>query len=219
VLHKTFITLDEVLLSERLQSAGYATHCVGKWHLGYVEAKYSPVGRGFDSFYGNSWGSLNHWSHTIPPYWGPVFWEGALDWHADLSDGAGGIASHRHVQEDLNVHSTDVIVRETVRIIAEHVASLDDTSGDQRDDETAEDTAEEPPVEPAPLFLYLPFVAPHAPTQPAPGYTEHNVHIDESLTDMNQPYKRPDATTRAEHLLRGTLVAPNSINLPLILGL
>jgi len=60
---------------------------------------------------------------------------------------------------------------------------------------TAPETAEEEP-EVQPLFLYLPFVAPHLPTQPAPGYAEQNTHIDESLTDMS--YRRPDATTRRE---------------------
>ena len=57
---------------------------------GYVESQYSPVGRGFSSFFGNSWGALDHWDHTIPPYWGPEMWEGALDWHADQEVATGG---------------------------------------------------------------------------------------------------------------------------------
>ena len=57
---------------------------------GYVESQYSPVARGFSSFFGNSWGALDHWDHTIPPYWGPAMWEGALDWHADQEVATGG---------------------------------------------------------------------------------------------------------------------------------
>ena len=90
--------------------------------------------------------------------------------------------SHRHVPEDDGVHSTDAIVREATKIIAAHTP------------ENGESAEDEPEVQP--LFLYLPFVAPHLPTQPAPGYAERNTHIDESLTDMS--YRRPDATTRRE---------------------
>ena len=91
--------------------------------------------------------------------------------------------SHRHVPEDDGVHSTDAIVREATKIIAAHTPENGES-------------AEEEEEEVQPLFLYLPFVAPHLPTQPAPGYAERNTHIDESLTDMS--YRRPDATTRRE---------------------
>jgi arylsulfatase A-like enzyme len=42
---------NEVTLASLLQSAGYATGCVGKWHLG-EQAQFYPTARGFDSFYG-----------------------------------------------------------------------------------------------------------------------------------------------------------------------
>ncbi len=42
---------SEVTLAEMLKDNGYATSCIGKWHLGHKE-KYMPNNQGFDEFYG-----------------------------------------------------------------------------------------------------------------------------------------------------------------------
>lgn len=41
----------EITLAEGLKEAGYATACVGKWHLGHLPA-YLPTQHGFDQYYG-----------------------------------------------------------------------------------------------------------------------------------------------------------------------
>lgn len=52
------LPLDEAVIAEPLQAAGYATASVGKWHLGGGE--YLPENRGFDlNFAGGHWGSHN----------------------------------------------------------------------------------------------------------------------------------------------------------------
>lgn len=45
------IDSSEILLSELLSENGYATKCVGKWHLGHKE-EYFPTKHGFDEYYG-----------------------------------------------------------------------------------------------------------------------------------------------------------------------
>jgi arylsulfatase A-like enzyme len=42
---------DEVTIAETLKSAGYATTCIGKWHLGDQPA-FLPTRQGFDEFFG-----------------------------------------------------------------------------------------------------------------------------------------------------------------------
>ena len=42
---------DEVTVAERLKSIGYATACVGKWHLG-DQPEFLPTRQGFDRYYG-----------------------------------------------------------------------------------------------------------------------------------------------------------------------
>ncbi|MBM3971425.1 MAG: sulfatase, partial [Planctomycetes bacterium] len=51
VANKTGLHLKETTLASRLKSLGYATACVGKWHLG-GGSEYLPTKRGFDEFYG-----------------------------------------------------------------------------------------------------------------------------------------------------------------------
>jgi arylsulfatase A-like enzyme len=45
------IPAEEVLLPELLKAQGYATACVGKWHLGHLP-QYLPTRNGFDYYYG-----------------------------------------------------------------------------------------------------------------------------------------------------------------------
>lgn len=42
---------DEITLGEALKARGYATACVGKWHLGHLP-QYLPTRHGFDVFFG-----------------------------------------------------------------------------------------------------------------------------------------------------------------------
>ncbi len=46
------LAADEVLLPQVLQSLGYATGMIGKWHLGHKAVEQWPTRRGFDSYYG-----------------------------------------------------------------------------------------------------------------------------------------------------------------------
>jgi arylsulfatase A-like enzyme len=46
------IPLHHPTLAELLRPLGYATHAVGKWHLGETSADQTPMARGFDSFLG-----------------------------------------------------------------------------------------------------------------------------------------------------------------------
>ena len=56
---------NQTILANVLKKDGYATHIVGKWHLGMYKWEYTPTYRGFDSFYGyyNSTKDYLHCSH------------------------------------------------------------------------------------------------------------------------------------------------------------
>lgn len=63
--HQPFgVSLKEKLMPEYFKEAGYATHAVGKWHVGHYEEKRTPIHRGFDSFFGNYGGWIDYYNHT-----------------------------------------------------------------------------------------------------------------------------------------------------------
>jgi len=45
----------------KLKDAGYATHYVGKWGVGYTWKEQTPMARGFDSFFGYYHDSCDYW--------------------------------------------------------------------------------------------------------------------------------------------------------------
>eukprot|EP00041_Stephanoeca_diplocostata_P031016 m.953623 g.953623 ORF g.953623 m.953623 type:complete len:543 (-) comp23871_c1_seq11:3532-5160(-) len=54
--------LNMPLLPGDLKRAGYATHMLGKWHLGFRTADNLPVHRGFDSYFGLLGGGADHYN-------------------------------------------------------------------------------------------------------------------------------------------------------------
>ena len=48
---KNGLPANEITLAEQLKKAGYASACIGKWHLGHKE-QYLPTNNGFDSYFG-----------------------------------------------------------------------------------------------------------------------------------------------------------------------
>ncbi|XP_015431893.1 PREDICTED: arylsulfatase B-like [Dufourea novaeangliae] len=59
------IPLNNKLLPEYLRKLGYATHLVGKWHVGYYSDDHTPAYRGFDTFFGYYNGYVSYFNHTI----------------------------------------------------------------------------------------------------------------------------------------------------------
>ncbi|TLD69696.1 hypothetical protein FEM03_15290 [Phragmitibacter flavus] len=92
------LPLEERLLSEGLQEAGYETAISGKWHLGHFEPAYLPTKRGFDHQYGHYNGAIDYFTHDR---------EGGFDWHRN-----------DQVSHDEG-YSTDLIAEEAVRRIKE----------------------------------------------------------------------------------------------------
>jgi len=58
------VDLKERLMSNVFKDAGYSTHMIGKWHLGFHDWTFSPTFRGFDTSFFISHGEHSHTNFT-----------------------------------------------------------------------------------------------------------------------------------------------------------
>jgi arylsulfatase A-like enzyme len=90
----------EVLLSQVLRKAGYATGVFGKWDLGSLQ-RFLPMQRGFDDFYGFVNTGIDYWNHER--YGTPSMYR-----------------RNQPTTEDKGEYTTWLFERETLRFIDEH---------------------------------------------------------------------------------------------------
>lgn len=98
--------LNETLMPQYLKELGYATHGVGKWHLGFFKYAYTPTKRGFDTFFGYWSGKDDYWDHS------------------NEAPGQGwGLDFHNNTENDFSKngsYSTDLFTEVAVDIIQSH---------------------------------------------------------------------------------------------------
>eukprot|EP00937_MAST-01D_sp_MAST-1D-sp2_P000976 g976.t1 len=104
------LNLNETLLPELLNDAGYTSHAVGKWHLGFTEWKFTPTFRGFSSFYGYYGCAEKYFTHDVG---------GALDFTRDGSPRCGANCS-LPAFDDVGNYSTHLFGAEAAAVVRTH---------------------------------------------------------------------------------------------------
>ncbi|MBE7539253.1 MAG: sulfatase [Opitutaceae bacterium] len=100
-------------IARLLKTAGYATACFGKWHLGYKD-KYNPLNFGFDEYFGTLLGHADYYRHA--------YYDGTYE----LRDGMEIVhRPGRYVTDMINERATDFIrkhAREPFFLYVPHLA-------------------------------------------------------------------------------------------------
>ena len=81
---KSGLQAAEITIAEALKEQGYATACVGKWHLGHLKP-HLPTSNGFDSYFGIPYSNDMDRDGSKGPKGRAVFWEPKVEyWNVPL---------------------------------------------------------------------------------------------------------------------------------------
>lgn len=126
---------DEKTFGDRLQSAGYRTGLIGKWHLGASEPHH-PNQRGFDYFYGFLSGGHSYFPQNVTTYFPLQLPDGRP--HYSANEGSFLPLTRNNQAAEFDEYLTTALSRDAAKFVKE---------SDK------------------PFCLYLAYNAPHAPYQ------------------------------------------------------
>jgi len=146
------LPLEEVTLAEQLKDAGYSTHLVGKWHLGYYNESCLPTNRGFDTAYGFYLGGEDYYDKTA----------------AGANNGFQGRCSDGQIFDGYDFMKNDVVDRS---------ANGSYSTFQYRDH--AIDLINQHNEDDGPMFLYMSMQAPHSPLQAPQEYIDMYSYVED----------------------------------------
>lgn len=154
--HAYGLPANETLIPQVLNKAGYASHMVGKWHLGLCDERFTPTFRGFESFKGYLLGAQDYYAHTRVDNGYQ-----ALDFRVSSLQSANQMPPASNAS--FGVYSSDVFTARVHDIVKDHVAKYG--------------------ADGKPLFVYLPYQSVHGPLEAPQKYIDM---YKESISDMDR---------------------------------
>lgn len=183
---------DEITIAEMLKTRGYATACVGKWHLGH-HAPFLPTAQGFDSYFGIPYSNDMGWDQTMLLADAVVWREGAdaEQFRTGYQGGPPLMRGTKVVEWPVDQRTlTKRYTKEAIKFIR-----------NQRD---------------KPFFLYLPHTMPHIPLYASDefrGTSDAGLYGD-TIEEIDWSVGQIVATLRELGLAERTMIVYTSDNGP-----
>ncbi|RUS78916.1 hypothetical protein EGW08_013329 [Elysia chlorotica] len=149
------LPLQYPTLANLLRDGGYTTHALGKWHLGLYKKEYTPLHRGFDTFYG--------------------YWEGGEDYYTYYN--CDTFHNRTIEEEEIPSQKEGPWCGFDLRDMETPVTNMNGTYSTHLYTGKAVDIVKNASNSEKPFFLYLAYQAVHTPMEVPQKYMDPYSHI------------------------------------------